>query len=594
VLKTLRFQNYRCFGDHRLPLKTETIVVGKNNAGKSTSIEGFRLVSLVTERFPNLNFREVPDWLPIGRRNKGARVDLSGLGVSWTNVFHRYQDPPASVEAVFETGYRIQVHLGPEGASHTIILDPSGRPITSRTEGARHRLPRVSVLPQVAPLDREEKILMPDYVRANVSSYLAPRHFRNQLKLYPNYFRPFKELVEATWPAVQILEFRGANGQLGDVLDLLVRDGDFVAEVSCMGHGLQMWLQTMWFIARTTRNDTVVLDEPDVYMHPDLQRRLIRHLRSVRPQVIVATHSTEILSETDATNVLVIDRHSAEAAFSTSLPTVQKLLDNIGSAQNIQLTRLWGARKLLLVEGKDVKFLSVFHQRIFPEAEASLEATPNMPIGGWNGWPYAVGSAMLLRNSGGEAITTYCVLDSDYFSDEEKAHRMKQAVDRNVELHIWSKKEIENYFIVPPAIHRLIHLRLQAHKKGPSVKDIEQELDNVCEALKHDTVDSLAQHFYNQDKVAGLASANKRARTRADKAWKTPEGRLSIVSGKELLSRMSAWSKDRYGVSFGPLALAQQIRATELDDELVDVIRQINFGRPLMGNALGKTSAVAA
>ena len=107
-----------------------------------------------------------------------------------------------------------------------------------------------------------------------------------------------------------------------------------------MGHGLQMWLQTMWFIARTSRNNTVVLDEPDVYMHPDLQRRLIRHLRSVRPQVIVATHSTRILSETDPTNVLVIDRTAPEAAYSTSLPAVQKLLEHIGSAQNIQLTRL--------------------------------------------------------------------------------------------------------------------------------------------------------------------------------------------------------------------------------------------------------------
>jgi hypothetical protein len=549
---------------------------------------------LVTERFPNLNFRDVPDWLPISRRNKGARVDLSGLGITWANVFHRYEDPPALVEATFESGYTIQVYLGPEGASHTVILDPSARPIASRTEANRHRLPRVSVLPQVAPLDREEKILNPDYVRANVSSYLAPRHFRNQLKLYPNYYRSFKDLVEATWPAVQILEFRGTNGPIGDVLDLLVRDGDFVAEVACMGHGLQMWLQTMWFISRTSRNDTVVLDEPDVYMHPDLQRRLIRHLRSVRPQVIVATHSTEILSETDATNVLVIDRHSAEAVFSTSLPTVQKLLDNIGSAQNIQLTRLWSARKLLLVEGKDMKFLSLFHQRIFPDAETSLEAIPNMPIGGWNGWPYAVGSAMLLQNSGGETITTYCVLDSDYFSEEEKAHRLQQAVERNVQLHIWSKKEIENYFIVPAAIHRLVHLRLQGHRKGPSVTDVEQELDSICEALKHDTIDALAQHYYNQDKSAGIATANKRARIRADSAWRTADGRFSIISGKEVLSRLSAWSKEKYGVSFGALAVAQQIRATELADEVVEVIRRINFGRPLINDALAKTSAAAA
>jgi hypothetical protein len=274
------------------------------------------------------------------------------------------------------------------------------------------------------------------------------------------------------------------------------------------------------------------------------------------------------------------------------LPTVQKLLENIGSAQNIQLTRLWTARKLLLVEGKDVKFLSIFHQRVFPDAEASLEAIPNMPIGGWTGWPYAVGSAMLLRNSGGEAITTYCVLDSDYFSEEEKAHRIQQAIDRNVELHIWSKKEIENYLLVPAAIHRLVHFRLQDGREGPSEDEIEQELKKICEAIKHDTIDALAQHYYNQEKAAGLASANKRARTKVDKAWKTLDGRLSVVSGKEVLARLSSWSKEKYGVSFGSLTLAQQVRAVELADELVEVIRQIHLGRRLI--AVGSASAAAA
>ena len=581
MLKSLRFRNYRCFRDHRLPLKTETILVGRNNAGKSTAIEGFRLVSIVTERFPNFNFQAVPDWLGIGKRNRGARVDLSGLGISWDNVFHRYQDPPASVEALFETGYMIEIFLGPEGASHTVLKDPDGRPITTRTEAARHNLPRVSALPPVAPLEREEVILVPDYVKSNLSSYLAPRHFRNQLKLLPNHYRPFKELVEATWPAVQITEFRGANGRLGQRLHLLVRDGDFVAEVASMGHGLQMWLQTIWFLCRTSRNHTVVFDEPDVYMHPDLQRKLIRHLRTLRPQIIVATHSTEILSEVEASNVLVIDRASTQAAFSTSLPSVQKVLEDIGSAQNIHLTRLWTSRKLLLVEGKDIKFLSLFHARLFPDSELSLEVIPNMPIGGWNGWPYAVGSAMPLQNSGGESITTYCVLDRDFFTEEELALRMEQASARNVQLHIWKRKEIENYLLVPDLIYRVIRSRIVKGTTFPEVAEIENECDQICNDLKHETIDSLAQNYFNQDRALGLANANQRARVRADTAWLTREGRLSLVSGRELLSRLSAWSQEHYGVSFGRSGLAQQIRAFELAHEVAEVIKSIHLGKPL-------------
>jgi hypothetical protein len=113
------------------------------------------------------------------------------------------------------------------------------------------------VLPQVAPLAQSEVILGAAYVRSNMSSYLAPLHFRNQLNLYyQEYFAEFKSLVESTWPSVQVIELGGQGSLPEEELTLLVRDGDFVAEAAWMGHGLQMWLQVMWFVTRTAGHDT--------------------------------------------------------------------------------------------------------------------------------------------------------------------------------------------------------------------------------------------------------------------------------------------------------------------------------------------------
>lgn len=70
-----------------------------------------------------------------------------------------------------------------------------------------------------------------------------------------------------------------------------------------MGHGLQMWLQIVWFLARAARNATVVLDEPDVYMHPDLQRRLLTLVRNRFAQLLIATHSIEIVSDVDSRSI---------------------------------------------------------------------------------------------------------------------------------------------------------------------------------------------------------------------------------------------------------------------------------------------------
>jgi predicted ATPase len=97
----------------------------------------------------------------------------------------------------------------------------------------------------------------------------------------------------------------------------MVQDGDFVAEASWMGHGLQMWLQTMWFLVQAKGSQTVILDEPDVYMHPDLQRKLVKTVQRSGQQLLLTTHSVEIMSEVAPENILVIDRARRSSAFAT-------------------------------------------------------------------------------------------------------------------------------------------------------------------------------------------------------------------------------------------------------------------------------------
>lgn len=63
MLAELYLENFRRFGTHTIGFGTSTILVGPNNAGKSTVVEALRLVALVTRYGPNLPFREVPDWV---------------------------------------------------------------------------------------------------------------------------------------------------------------------------------------------------------------------------------------------------------------------------------------------------------------------------------------------------------------------------------------------------------------------------------------------------------------------------------------------------------------------------------------------------
>lgn len=584
MLIQLEFNRYRCFDEHLIPMKKNSVIVGRNNAGKSTVIEGFRLLSIFSQRYPNLNFHQVPSWLDLPVRDRGMNANLSGLSISWESLFFNYSEPPACIKGLFKDGTSLSVYLGPNESVHAVVKDRLGNAVQSKDQARNLPLPALRVLPQVAPIAREEVVLNEDYVRANLSSYLAPLHFRNQLKYYyDEYFDRFKKLVESTWHGLQILELQGQHALPGEPLGLLVRDGTFVAELAWMGHGLQMWLQTMWFVARTPTEATVVLDEPDVYMHPDLQRKLARFLTGRFNQGIVATHSTEILSEVDADNILILERERGKSQYATNLPAVQKLLTDIGSVQNVSLMRLWNARRFLLVEGKDLYFFKRFHELVCPIAPVSLDVIPNMDIGGWGGWPYAVGSAMFLTNAAGENIMTYCLLDSDYHTPNQIQKRIDEATQRNVELHVWKKKEIENYLLNESLLHRVISKRTPTEMDPPTREQISQQLSLICEELYDQTIDGFAQEFLNDDRKRGVSGANKEARSRVEVAWQTLEGKKGIVSGKEVLSRLSVWAHENHGSSFGVGALLDEIRPEEVDDEVKNVLIAIENSRTFRG-----------
>ena len=72
MLAVLQLQNFRGFEEHSLAFRDLTTIVGRNNAGKSTIVEALRLVSVVSNRFGCMNFRDPPEWLNLSKLYRGA------------------------------------------------------------------------------------------------------------------------------------------------------------------------------------------------------------------------------------------------------------------------------------------------------------------------------------------------------------------------------------------------------------------------------------------------------------------------------------------------------------------------------------------
>lgn len=575
MLRQLRMQNFRCFDDHTVLFEPSVVAVGKNNAGKSSLIEALRLVAAVVNRH-GAQFVPAPKWLDLPRFRKGIAPRISQLGLNLNSVFHRYGDPPAIITATFRQGASITLYVGREETTFATVQTNSDW-ISSPSKFLGLGLPWINVLPQIGPLLTEEYRIADDRVASFLNSRLSSRHFRNQLLQLNSSFKEFKTLAEETWHGLRIDPIHEEGTTDGTLLSLQVRDGDFVAEVGWMGHGLQMWLQTIWFLSRIPAESTVVLDEPDVYMHPDLQRKLFRLTSGRFRQCIVATHSVEIMAEADPSNILIIDKKVRRSRYANSEPGVQILIDQIGGVHNVHLARLWGAKKFLLIEGKDVGLLKSFHAILFPDAELPLDAIPSLPIGGWNGWPYAVGSSMTIKNAVGDRIATYCILDSDYHSPTEIENRYQEAKDRDVSLHIWQRKEIENFLLQPRAIRRVLAARIKTGEV-PSTAELQKKLLEICEAERKAIEDAFASAMIQANRKLDVITANQTARAKVAKIWQSEDARLAVVPGKTVLSELSKWTQSEFGAAFGPPAIARQMTQSELPEELIGVIRAIEEG----------------
>ena len=594
MISELELINYRGFSRHKIPFRELSIVVGRNNAGKSTIIEALTIVSIIVSRAAGLRYQPTPDWLDEPSGTIGVSPSLRGLDFEYRNLGYRYQDTPATIIAKLNDNSSVRVHLHPvEAEIFATLRDKDGHLITSPSDARSIAQNEINVLPPIGGFGKSERVLSEDYVRANLGSILAPLHFRNQLHYFGNSpataregddmgyegsvtrFESFSRLAESSWPKLRVVDLETSRDREREIR-LLVRDGPFVSEVGWVGHGLQAWLQVCWFLARCSQRASIILDEPDVFLHADLQRKLLRLVKGYFPQIIIATHSVEIMSEVDPECILIVDKDSRRSSFAERIPAVQEVLANIGSANNLQLTRLWAARRCLFVEGRDLEFLNAFHEIVFPESETALSALPNISIGGFGNWRLALGAAIGLREAGDEAIKSYCILDSDYRTSVEHDDIKETAKQKGLNIHIWSRKEIENYLLEPVVLARFIGSR--ASEEGPHIEDVRKKIEDICNEFKDDVFDQISQEYQRIHRT-NLSTANKATRDIVEDRWGTADGKISLVSGKKVMSALSGWSKNTYDVSFSAMSIAREMVQDEINSEVAQVISAIEKSR---------------
>ena len=565
MLKKIQLKNYRCFEDSEISFRGTSIIVGQNNAGKSTVIEALRILSAVAQKFKHTNYFPAPQHLGLPAATKGLKINIDYLKIDLRSVVNQYKESDgviAEITAYFDQNVVINIYLSSEIFFATVTLD--GKQIHSKADALKVPDIQLYIMPQIGLIREDEPILAEDTVRNHMSTRLASRHFRNQLWLERAHFEEFREIAQTTWPGLRVADLEYIPDD--NKIELLVYDANFAAEIGLMGSGLQMWLQMVWFISRCPGTCTIVLDEPDVYMHPDLQRKILKIVQRKFSQTIIATHSVEIISAVESNQIVTVDKASRKMCYADSFRAVQNLVNNLGSDYNLSLIRLGGARKCVFVEGKDLKILSKFYEILYPTSSESLDQLPTVELGGWSRFDEALGAARLFYEETGGEIATFCILDRDYHSQTEVDNLMQRAEESHLQLHIWKRKEIENYILSPQSIFKLTD---QPQEKYPQFRE---ELFHELEILHDQTLGGFLDQYYYEFHDKNPSTNLSLAKSELDKRWGTLEDRLAVCNGKDLISVINSWIKQRYHKSSSRARLLKALGPDDIPDEIKIVI----------------------
>ncbi len=568
MIKRIELSNFRGFKDHKVSLTVFALLIGQNNAGKTTLIEALRIIAIAQARAPTANFIPAPEYLSTYVTGAVYRISLAQMGFEHKTAHHRYEaSEPAIITAVLNNNCRVKVFIGEEeGEVLCQLVEAGGHKVISRAQSSNIKFGRVVVMPPVGQMVVRERRLNDKYLAKSLNSQLAYRHVRNQMHENIQDFGKFAELVQNSWAALQIKMITVERDDEGSYLSLQVRDGPFVSEIGLQGSGLQAWVQTLWFLSRVDRDSVIVLDEPDVYLHADLQRKLIKILGSIGfKQVIVATHSVEMISDVGSNEIVLVRKNQSASRPIASASEAQLALDEIGTLHNLQLSKLAQSGRVLFVEGKDQSFLSAVAYKLGSEVYDRFVLIPSFPIDGCENWPRAALAANVFHNSSAGRIKSYLILDRDYRSDADFDAIKLKAERSFLTILNWTRKEIENYFIDANVIAECISdssgVVVEADEIADLLANLVKDMEKTLPAV---VGESLRATKKGLDLPTYMSLADELIGSRRQEGART----VDMLSGKKLLSTLSDLCKTRYKVSFSPVTLCRAMKAHQVPKEM--------------------------
>ncbi|MGW6743090.1 ATP-dependent nuclease [Streptomyces sp. NPDC055025] len=573
MIKEIKFTNFKAFANFTMTFKGSSLLVGPNSAGKSTILTALRLAEtclrVAKRNRPNATEQHAGSYYlsyPVPTR------DFAALNES---VRHNFRDDETSMELSWKNGCKMRI-VWPERRPYEdepnpffYLLEVNGSP--PRTVApVKANFSTIGVIPTLSPLEHEEAILEAETVRKNLSTRLSSRHFRNQLRMLDQ-AGEWDEFIEFASPWLAGINLRKpATRYDTSSIDVFFTEAGNTSEKEIVwaGDGVQIWLQLLLHLYRSRSLPTLVLDEPEVFLHADLQRRLVRLLEALDTQIVLATHSTEVLTEAEPESIVWVDKTRRRAVRAPKESNLDGLNAALGSSFNLAMAKALRAHGVIFVEGKDIRTLKRISRTLGLGKISEDISLAVVPMSGYSRWEHAEAFGWFLREFLGNTVKALVLLDRDYRTDAQVEEVIKRFDNVDVHAHVWRKKELESYLIIPETIARLTQC---------PVGEVEGMIDDVMIGMQNKVTSRLLAEKVVTERPSGrsVATINEDGLNELAEKWKRSDFRYSICPPKEVMAAVNRELQNRGYKSVAFDTIAKYAKAGEIHPEMIALLDKI-------------------
>ena len=576
-LKSIHIESFKGLENLTCTFDDLTVLSGLNNSGKTSVLQA---IHILVNSVQAIARRESPFHPQALYRVIDLKPCFSALGIpsadwlmpfnDWSGDFKVrgdfYNDVRITIEKVSVNKFQFDVVCPPESPEErTELLDK----LTLTSE---------FVLPPGIVASHENMVSGPRF-RESIATGKGAQLWRN--KIYWDVqkdgiegFESVKSLVKQYFPDIEInVPVLDPNSNIPTILIKFSASEKGALDISQSGSGLRTFL-TLARMLEQSPAEIILLDEPDAHLHSSQQaivlELLLNAATALNRQVVVATHSPEILARAPVECVRWVTRENPTNLNLKDSEDLTVLLDRLGATRDVYLSPDNFPDRIIYVEGKtDKPVIESLVRWCRNTSKQKLAST--LVITHRDGKFDAVAVQAILRIASSFNRDVHVIgirdLDWDYCELPDSKPTIRDG-DRWKLIDL-PCKELENLLCDPKILHANLEGKLTIEKLQRIV-DAESNAPELIDRWRNNILPKIREGLGN--KLADPTREQKANQIFDD--WKTqPTVRRRLVAGKDLLSRIRKQLRNEHKVVSYLNRVIEEMEC--LTDELSEIAKAI-------------------